>query len=95
MLLKNKKILLFSGKRDSPYAIIGRISYDNGITFSNPKVVIELTSPISGYPNAVETENGIILTYYQMPISQDYKSLWLSSNIYLLKFTEKEFEELR
>ena len=94
LLLKNNRILLFSGKRDFPYAIIGRISYDNGITFSKPKVIVSLTSPVSGYPNAVETENGILLTYYEMPMTQDYKSLWLGSNIYLLKFTEIEFGEL-
>ncbi len=94
ILLKSNKIVLFSGKRDLPYSVIARLSGDNGKTFTMPKTIVSLNSPNSGYPNAVETSNGIILTYYQMPMSNIYKELWINSGVYIIRFTEKELESL-
>lgn len=88
---KSKKVFLFSGKRDFPYQIIARVSNDFGNTYSEPKKIIDLSSPNSGYPNAVETSSGILLTYYVMPSTSNYKDDWLQSKVYLTFFHETNF----
>ncbi len=88
ILLKSKKVFLFSGKRDLPYQIIVRVSNDFGNTFSPYKKIVDVISPNSGYPNAVETIDGIFLTYYEMPSTGNYKDDWLQSKIYLTFFRE-------
>ncbi len=88
---KSKKLFLFSGKRDLPYQIIARVSNDFGNTYSEHKKIIEVSSPNSGYPNAVETSSGILLTYYVMPSTRNYKDDWLQSKIYTTFFHETNF----
>lgn len=91
ILLKSGRIFLLSGKRDYPYGIISRTSNDFGNTYLTFKKIIDLTSSNSGYPNAIETNDGLFLTYYEMPTTNNYKNDWLASKIYLNFFRETSF----
>ena len=91
-LLENNNILLFSGNRKLPFGIVGRISNDYGLSFGDSKRIVELSSYNHGYPNAVQKNNNIILTYYEMPTTNRYKEDWLDSEIFIVKFSEEDFK---
>ncbi|MCP4644087.1 MAG: exo-alpha-sialidase [bacterium] len=85
------------GNRREPFGAAAMISRDNGATWDyDHRVSLAWDAPNEscGYANGAQAKDGtIVVTYYRMPATKDYRKLWMESNVYVLRFTEAELIE--
>ena len=78
------------GNRNYPYGAQAMFSLNGGLSWDyNRKIAIgwESPSPNGGYANASELADGTILvTWFSMPSSVEYRRLWSESVIHLARF---------
>ena len=80
--LKNGDIAMIYGWRSRPYGIRGRISKDNGQTWSDEFVLrADAASWDIGYPRTIQREDGLCVTtyYYHIP---DHKERFIAYTIW-------------
>ena len=70
------------------------LSRDNGQTWDyERRVSLAWDAPNAncGYANGAQAADGtIVVTYYRMPPSEDYRGQWTNSEVYVLRFTEEQ-----
>lgn len=90
--------LMFTwGNRREPFGAAAMLSRDKGRTWEyEHRVSLAWDAPNAdcGYANGAQCPDGtIVVTYYRMPPSPDYRSQWRDSEVYVLRFTEEKFDE--
>jgi len=95
--LPTGKLLFTWGNRRSPFGAAAMLSHDEGQTWDYPhRVSLAWDAPNGncGYANGAQAGDGsIVVVYYSMPVTKDYRELWTGSTIYTIRFTEKQFIE--
>lgn len=95
--LAGGKLLFTWGNRRPPYGAAAMLSHDGGKTWDyEHRVSLGWDAPNGncGYANGAQAGNGsIVVVYYVMPVSPDYRGLWTGSKIYTVRFTENQFLE--
>lgn len=91
--LKSGKMLMTWGNRIYPYGAEAMLSFDEGKTWDYEHRISlgwDSSGPSCGYANGIQLADGTILvTYYSMPSSVDYRKLWSDSVVYVVKFAEE------
>ena len=93
--LSSGKLLFTWGNRRAPFGAAGMMSSDGGQTWDYQHRVLlgdKGVNPNCGYANGAQAGDGtIVVVYYVMPVSDDYRGLWTGSTIYTVRFSEDEF----
>lgn len=81
------------GNRLFPYGATAMFRFDVGQTWDYEHRVSlgwDSSGPSTGYANSVQLADGTLLvTYYSMLLTADYRQLWGDSVVDVVKFTEK------
>jgi BNR repeat protein/BNR/Asp-box repeat protein len=90
--------LLFTwGNRRAPFGAAAMLSRDKGATWDyGHRVSLAWDAPNGdcGYANGGQAGDGtIVVTYYRMPVTPDYRTRWGGSQVYILRFTEQQLIE--
>ncbi len=92
--LTSGNVLMTWGNRRPPFGAAAMFSFNSGKTFDyQHHTFLGWDSPgvSSGYANGVQADDGtIVVTYYSMPVTSDYRELWRESVVYVVRFTEKQ-----
>ena len=95
--LASGNVLFTWGNRREPFGACVMLSRDGGKTWDyEHRVSLAWDAPNAncGYANGAQASDGtIVVTYYRMPVSEDYRGLWTGSLVYILRFTEEQLAE--
>lgn len=95
--LASGNVLFTWGNRREPFGAAAMLSRDGGKTWDyEHRVSLAWDAPNGncGYANAAQADDGtIVVTYYRMPETEDYRQLWMGSDVYILRFTEAQLIE--
>ena len=93
------KLLCTWGNRREPFGAVAMLSTDGGVTWDYEHRVALATDGEGfncGYANGAQAGDGtIVVVYYVMPASGDYRTQWQRSTVRVIRFTEEEFLEAR
>ena len=93
--LASGKLMVTWGNRRPPFGAAAMLSRDGGKTWDyEHRVSLAWDAPGGecGYANGAQAGDGsIVVTYYVMPVTSDYRKKWTDSVVYTLRFTEEEF----
>jgi len=93
--LKSGNLLMTWGNRKYPYGAAAMLSYNGGLDWDHEHQVSlgwDSQGQNCGYANGIQlADSTILVTYYSMPPSIDYRSSWSESVVYLVRFTEDQF----
>ncbi len=93
--LSSGKLLFTWGNRRAPFGAAAMLSTDGGQTWDyDHRVSVAWDAPNAncGYANGAQAGDGtIVVVYYRMPVTKDYRQLWSGSEVYAIRFTEDQF----
>jgi BNR repeat protein len=97
-VLRSGDLMMTWGNRRPPYGAMAMLSLDDGETWEYSERISlawDAANANSGYANGVALPDGnILVTYYEMPESPDYRGLWTGAKVYLIKFRERDFRRV-
>jgi Neuraminidase (sialidase) len=92
--LSSGNVLFSWGNRREPFGAAAMLSRDGGKTWDYERRVSlawDAPNESCGYANGAQTPDGtIVVTYYRMLPTADYRTLWKESQVYVLRFTEQQ-----
>ncbi|MBN1347334.1 MAG: exo-alpha-sialidase [Phycisphaerae bacterium] len=93
--LAGGKLLGTWGNRRAPFGAAAMLSRDGGKTWDykhRVSLAWDATCENCGYANGAQAGDGtIVVVYYIMPATQNYRKLWGDSVVYTVRFTEDQF----
>jgi len=95
--LASGELMATWGNRRAPFGAAAMLSHDGGKTWDYPHRVSlawDATCANCGYANGAQAGDGtIVVVYYIMPSTSDYRKLWGQSTVYTVRFTEAQFRQ--
>ena len=93
--LASGNVMMTWGNRRAPFGAMGMLSYDGGKTWDyehRVSIAWDAHGFNCGYGNGAQAGDGtIVVVYYDMPVSGDYRKMWDSGKVYTVRFTEEQF----